>query len=216
MLPALYAILDVNLCARRGLDPFAVFSAFLRGGARLIQVRDKSASSGDRLSRADAFVRTAHEAGAVLIVNDRVDIARMAGADGVHLGQDDLGVEEAREVLGPDAIVGISTHDAGQVRRARASTATYVAVGPIYETATKDTGYSPRGLERLRDSAAILAEQGHTPKPIVAIGGITLARAAEVLEAGAASVAVISDLLTGGDPETRIRTFVRGLSIRRV
>jgi thiamine-phosphate pyrophosphorylase len=202
MLDPLYAILDVTLCHERRLEPLAVLDAFLAGGARLIQLRDKTSSSAARLALADAAVARAHPAGAVLIVNDRADIAVMSGADGVHVGQDDLAVEEVRALLGPDAIVGISTHDRGQVDAAAKTSATYIAVGPIYGTATKDTGYSARGL----DLVGYAAER----RAVVAIGGITLERAPDVIAAGAAAVAVISDLLRE-DPAEMVRRFRRRL-----
>jgi thiamine-phosphate pyrophosphorylase len=202
MLDPLYAILDVTLCHERRLEPLAVLDAFLAGGARLIQLRDKTSSSAARLALADAAVARARPAGAVLIVNDRADIAVMSGADGVHVGQDDLAVEEVRALLGPDAIVGISTHDRGQVDAAAKTSATYIAVGPIYGTATKDTGYSARGL----DLVGYAAER----RAVVAIGGITLERAPDVIAAGAAAVAVISDLLRE-DPAEMVRRFRRRL-----
>ena len=203
-LPALYAVLDIDLCLERGLDPLAVLAAFLAGGARLLQLRDKSSSSARRLARADAVVEQAHAAGTWVIINDRADIARLSGADGVHVGQDDLSVEEARGILGPDAIVGISTHDQAQIDAATRTAATYIAVGPIYDTATKDTGYPARGLDLVRQAAL-------TGRPVVAIGGITLDNARGVIDAGAASVAVISGLLQG-DPEACARAFISRLS----
>ena len=156
MLPRLYPIVDVDVCRARSLDPLAVLTAFLAGGARFLQLRDKSSPSGARLTLAEAAVHLAHASGARLIVNDRADIARLSGADGVHLGQEDLSVDEARAVLGPSAIVGLSTHDETQIAAAAATTASYIAVGPIYGTMTKATGYSPRGLELLRLAAAAL------------------------------------------------------------
>ena len=122
----------------------------------------------------------------------------MSGASGVHVGQEDLSVDEVRAIAGPTAVVGLSTHDERQVDDALAGRATYVAVGPIFGTATKDTGYSARGLDLVRYAAG-------RGKPVVAIGGITLERVAAVVEAGASAVAVIGDLLTGGDPEGRTR-----------
>lgn len=210
MIPRLYPILDVEVCCARGLDPLGVLAGWLEGGARFLQLRDKSASSATRLALADAAVALARPAGARLVINDRADIARLCGADGVHVGQDDLPVEEARRMVGRDLIVGVSTHDEAQLRAAAASGADYIAVGPIYGTATKDTGYAARGLDLVRLAASI------TAKPIVAIGGITLARASEVIAAGAASVAVISDLLTGNDPAARVRDYLQHLSDRRV
>ena len=209
-LPCIYPLVDVDLCRARRLDPLALLAALLEGGATFIQLRDKDPSSGARLARADAAVVLTRPAGARLIVNDRADLARLAGADGVHVGQEDLPVEAARRIVGPDAIVGISTHDEEQIAAAVRTSATYIAVGPIYGTRSKDTGYSARGLALVRHAAAA------TALPVVAIGGITLERAPEVIAAGAASVAVISDLLTGGDPAARTRAFLGCLSDRRV
>ena len=166
-------------------------------------MRDKSHSSQARLALAEDLVRRAHHAGATLIVNDRADIARLAGADGVHVGQEDLAVADARAVVGADAIVGISTHDPAQVDAAAKTDATYIAVGPIYGTTTKETGYEARGL----DFVDYAARQG---RPVVAIGGITLERAPEAIAAGAAAVAVISDLLRE-DPAEMVRRFRRRL-----
>lgn len=134
------------------------------------------------------------------MINDRPDIARLARADGVHVGQDDLSVEDTRALLGPEAIVGVSTHDETQIDAAARTSATYLAIGPVYATHTKDTGYTARGLDLVRRAAA-------TGRPVVAIGGMTLERAPDVLAAGAASVAVISDLLVG-DPEARVRQYL--------
>jgi thiamine-phosphate pyrophosphorylase len=130
----------------------------------------------------------------------------MSGADGVHLGQDDMAVEDARRVLGPDAQIGVSTHGEGQIAEAAASSASYIAVGPIFATTTKNTGYTARGLHLVRHAAA-------TGRPIVAIGGMTLERGPDVMRAGAAAVAVISDLLTGGDPEARTRQYLAALRV---
>ncbi len=202
----LYCIVDTGLCLARGLDPLAVTDAFLAGGARLLQIRDKTVSSADRLALADAIVGRAHGVGAAVLVNDYADIARTSGADGVHVGQDDLSVDEARRVIGERAIVGISTHTPAQIDAAVASTASYVAIGPIYGTGTKDTGYTPRGLELVRRAAA-------SGKPVVGIGGITLERAAEVIAAGAASVAIISDLLKEPDIAARVRALLAALRV---
>ena len=199
MLPRLYPILDVDLCRERGIEPLALLAAFLAGGARFIQLRDKASAGAGRLAMADDAVRLAHAAGARLVINDRADVARMSGADGVHVGQDDLPVEDVRRIVGPDAIVGLSTHDEAQIDAAARTSASYIAVGPIYGTATKDTGYTARGLDLVRRAALV-------GRPVVAIGGMTLERAPEVLAAGAASVAVISGLLTD-DPAQAVRSF---------
>jgi thiamine-phosphate pyrophosphorylase len=200
----LYAIVDVDLCRARGVEPLAVLSAFLAGGARFLQLRDKSSSSASRLTLAEAAVARTHAAGGRLIVNDRPDIARLSGADGVHVGQTDLTVDDARLIVGPEAMVGVSTHDEAQIDRAAGTTANYLAVGPVFGTATKETGYSARGVH-------LVSRAVHASKPVVAIGGITLDRVPEVIAAGATSVAVISDLLAG-DPAERVRAFLASLS----
>ena len=207
----LYPILDTDLCRERRLEPLAVLAAFLAGGARFLQLRDKNPSTGARLALAEAVVARAHAAGARVVVNDRPDIARLSGADGVHVGQDDLSVDEVRRIMGDTAIVGLSTHDDRQIEAAMRSRATYVAVGPIYGTSTKETGYDARGLDLVRRAAASLRHSsGQAGRPVVAIGGITLERAPEVIAAGATSVAVISDLLVG-DPAERVRAFLAAL-----
>jgi thiamine-phosphate pyrophosphorylase len=208
VLPRLYPIVDTGVCRERRLDPVALLDAFLAGGARLVQLRDKSSSTRDRLALADAAVIRTRAAGAQLIVNDRADVARLSGADGVHVGQDDLSVDDVRRVLGRDAIVGLSTHTTEQVDTAARTTATYIAVGPIFGTATKDTGYAARGLDLVGyASRRLRSGQARLGRPIVAIGGITLDRVPDVLAAGATSIAVISDLLTE-EPARRVRDFL--------
>jgi thiamine-phosphate pyrophosphorylase len=204
-LPRLYPIVDVDLCRLRALDPLALLDAFLIGGARFIQLRDKTSRTGGLTALADAAGGRVHAAGGRLILNDRADVARMTGADGVHVGQEDLSVEDVRKIVGPDAIVGLSTHDPAQIDAALATDATYIAVGPIFGTSTKETGYTARGLDLVR-----LAAERSAGRPVVAIGGITLERASEVVRAGAASAAVVSDLLTA-DPAARVRAFARAL-----
>lgn len=168
-----------------------------------MQVRDKRPSSGAVLALCDEVVALAREYGAAVIVNDRADLARLAGADGVHVGQDDLPVAEARRLLGPSALVGLSTHTREQIVGGTAQPVSYLAVGPVFGTATKDTGYAAVGLPLVRTAVTLAAGT-----PIVAIGGITLERAPVVIAAGAASVAVISDLLAGGDPARRVRAYI--------
>ena len=199
----LYPIVDPDVCERRGYDPRAVAAACVRAGARVLQLRVKSGASRAFLALADDVAAVAREHGAALIVNDRPDVARMCGAAGVHVGQDDLPVDAVRHVLG-DGVVGLSTHDPAQVDAALASDADYIAVGPIFDTATKTTGYSARGLELVKYAAG-------RGKAVVAIGGIDLDRAPEVVQAGAASVAVISDLLVGR-VEDRVRQYLHALA----
>ena len=185
----------------------ALAAAFLAGGARFIQLRCKTLPSAEFLKMCEDVVLRARAAGATVIVNDRADIARLAGADGVHLGQDDLHPEAARRIVGDAAVVGISTHSIDQVRAAAALPVSYIAVGPVFATQTKQTGYADGGTRLVRNAAALLRDEDRRI-PLVAIGGITLARAREVLDAGAASVAVISDLLSTRDPEARVREYL--------
>jgi len=199
-----YPIVDADICRSRGLDPRAVAAACFRAGARILQLRVKAASSAEFLALATAVVGDAAPFGATVIVNDRADIARMSGAGGVHVGQEDLTPTEVRAIAG-HTVVGLSTHNPEQVTAGLGSGADYIAVGPIFGTATKETGYGARGLGLVEHAAG-------RGKPIVAIGGITLERAPSVIAAGAASVAVITDLLAGGDPETRAREYLRALA----
>jgi thiamine-phosphate pyrophosphorylase len=193
----------------------ALADAFLAGGARFIQIRAKAAPGAAFLEMCEAVVERAHTAGAVVIVNDRADIARFSRADGVHLGQDDLSPAMARQVLGGQAIVGFSTHSIEQVHTASRLPVDYIAVGPIFGTTSKETGYGAVGTRLVSEARAVLTEAG-LDTPIIAIGGITLERAATVIEAGASSVAVISDLLSTGDPAARVRDYVTlGISTRR-
>jgi thiamine-phosphate pyrophosphorylase len=184
-------------------------AACLRGGARLLQLRAKSMPGDAFLATASALVQLARRHQARLIVNDRADIARLAQADGVHVGQEDLAPAAVRRLLGDAAIVGLSTHTTEQVDRALLEPVSYVAIGPVFATATKATGYDKVGLETVREAARRANARG---LPLVAIGGITLDTAASVLEAGAASVAVIGDLVAGGDPEARARAYLERLS----
>lgn len=203
-LPRVNAIVDADAAARAGWAPIDLARAFLEGGARFLQIRAKSLASGRLLELCDEAVAAAAAYGALVIVNDRVDVARVSGAAGVHLGQDDLTPADARAQLGPAAIIGLSTHTVGQLEAARVEPVSYIAVGPIFGTPTKDTGYAAVGVE-LVAAAARLGEG----RPVVAIGGITLESAPAVWAAGAASVAVIGDLLAGGDPAARIASYNR-------
>ena len=204
-LPRLYAIIDADACAREQRAPLDVARAFLSGGARLLQLRCKSMPSGDFLELAVAVVEASAAAGGTLIINDRADIMALSHAAGLHVGQEDLTPVDARRVIGDTAIVGLSTHTQQQWASAVREPISYMAIGPVFGTGTKDTGYSAIGLDTVRRAAAAAAEHG---LPTVAIGGITMDNARSVIDAGAASVAVISDLLKG-DPEARVRAFLR-------
>ena len=205
-LPRLYAIVDTTVAARQGWQPSALARAYLAGGGRLLQVRAHEVSSAGLLDLCDVIVQDGHASGATIIVNDRADIALLSGADGVHVGQDDLPIRAARRLLGRGALVGISTHTPEQIEAALPEPVSYVAVGPVFTTRTKATGETEVGLELVRRAAKQAAG-----RPVVAIGGITLARAAAVIEAGASTVAVITDLLAGGPPDARVRAYVAAL-----
>jgi thiamine-phosphate pyrophosphorylase len=198
--PRLYAILDVEYTSSVGRDPLTVASTFFSAGVRLIQVRSKALGSGALLELSSQVVEAARPHGAIVIVNDRPDIAVLAGAAGVHVGQEDLPPDAVRRVM-PDGIVGLSTHTREQFELALATPATYLAVGPVFGTSTKDTGYAAVGLDLLMWAAR------RSDRPVVAIGGITLDNIAEVFAAGASSAAVISDLVRG-DPRERARVMV--------
>jgi thiamine-phosphate pyrophosphorylase len=184
-MPKLYAITDRQWsnCAHE-----EIVRMLLNGGARFIQLRDKEASARELLDQAVACLKLTRNAGATLIINDRVDVALTAGADGVHLGQDDLSVAEAREILGKDKIIGVSTHSIAQFRAALETSANYIAVGPVYPTKTKENSAAVVGLKLVREARKL------TDRPLVAIGGINHRRAPKVIEAGADCVAVISAL----------------------
>lgn len=188
----LYAILDVDAISARGLTPLPVSDVWLDAGIRLIQLRAKGLSSGAFQDLADEVVARAHSAGAQVIINDRADIAVLSGADGVHVGQDDLTPAQIRPLVGSNAIVGLSTHTDEQIAEAVVQPVSYIAIGPVFGTQTKDTGYRAVGLEQVSRAASASRAAG---LPLVAIGGITRANVASVIEAGADSVAVISDLL---------------------
>ena len=204
-LPRLYAIIDADVCAREGRAPVDVARAFLSGGAKLIQLRCKSWGSAAFLDLANAVVEDANRAGAAVIVNDRADVAALSQAHGLHLGQDDLTPPDARTVIGDEPLLGLSTHTREQWEAAVAEPVCYIAIGPVFGTGTKDTGYTAVGLETVAHASRAAARAG---LPTVAIGGVTIENAVSVIDAGARSVAVISDLLKG-DPEARVHAFLR-------
>lgn len=181
--------------------------AYFSAGVRLVQLRAKTWESGAFLDLAHAVVTDANVAGATVVINDRADIAAISGAHGLHLGQDDLTPRDARTVVGPSSWLGLSTHTEAQWTAALDEPISYIAIGPVFGTGTKATGYDAVGLATVRQAAAAAAAKGI---PLVAIGGITLESAASVLASGASSVAVISDLLMG-DPEGRAREFIQAL-----
>jgi thiamine-phosphate pyrophosphorylase len=201
--PPLYAILDDSIIPADDLARWVALAESLAdSGCRLIQVRAKQADSRTQLEIAMELVRAFTFARTRLIVNDRADIALLAGAGGVHVGQQDLGVEAARAICPSPAWIGVSTHTLDQVRAADATSADYVAFGPIFPTTTKLKPDTLVGVGGLRAARAL------TRKPLVAIGGITLESARDVYRAGADSVAVASDLLRAKNPGTRAEEYL--------
>ena len=211
-LPHLNAILDADTARAAGWSVPDLARACLAGGARFLQVRAKRLSSRKYLAICDEVVELSRPHEAIVIVNDRADIARLCGAGGVHVGQEDLPAAAARQVLGEAAMVGLSTHTSEQIGAGLVEPVDYIAVGPLFGTSTKDTGYAAVGLDLVERAAGMARTAaravGSDARPIVGIGGITLAGARSVIEAGAASVAVISDLLATCDPESRVREFL--------
>lgn len=211
-LPRLYVVLDEEAADGAGWTLPDLARGCLAGGARFLQIRAKRLSSRDYLAACDEVMSMAAAHDAIVVVNDRADIARLCGAAGVHVGQEDLPPSAARTAIGASAIVGLSTHTLEQVREGLLQPVDYIAVGPVFGTSTKETGYAAVGLDLVARAASLARAAGHDVDspvpPIVAIGGIILARARSVIEAGAASVAVISDLMTTGDPEARVREFL--------
>lgn len=227
--PRLYAIVDraaIEAChqassagASRGVGVGALAQELRDAGVRLVQYRDKLNAPQEILRTCAEIAEVFEGAGTTLILNDRADLAVLAGWDGVHVGQGDLPVEAARRVMGdpthrtmglPDEgatrnrVVGVSTHTVDQVRAAEASSADYVAVGPVFRTGSKADAEPVVGLEGVRRARAL------TTKPLVAIGGISLENARSVVEAGADSIAVIGALLAKGErPGDVARDFLR-------
>ncbi|HVA72576.1 MAG TPA: thiamine phosphate synthase [Candidatus Limnocylindrales bacterium] len=199
MFPPLYAVLDEDL-----LDAPAAACArtLVSAGVELLQYRAKHSSSRKYFETCVNLAETLATRNARFIINDRPDIAAMVGAGGVHVGQEDLPPEDARRICGRGRWVGVSTHTLEQFRAAVETSADYIAVGPIFSTSTKEKPDPIVGASFIREARKL------TQKPIVAIGGITLERAAEVYEAGADSIAVIRDLLGSREPAARAREFL--------
>lgn len=202
------AIIDADAAARAGWGVLDLASACLDGGATFLQLRAKNASSRWLLETAETIVALGERHGARLIVNDRADVARLAQATGVHVGQDDLAPGAVRRIVGPTQIIGLSTHTPAQIEAAVREPIDYLAVGPVFGSASKATGYDAVGLEMVTLAADRARARGLS---LVAIGGITLERAADVIRAGADSVAVIGDLVASGDPRARVREYLERL-----
>ncbi len=189
---SLYLVLDTELLGPRDLA--ATLSAALEGGARVVQLRDKQATRHAALARARQVQSLLAASGVPLIINDHVAIAAEIGADGVHVGQSDMPVSEVRRLLAPRAIVGLSITSLAQLAAGDVALADYVGLGPIFPTATKLDAAPALGLEAIRRARRQLAV------PLVAIGGIDASNAADVIEAGADGVAVVSAICAAADP----------------
>ena len=198
-LPGLYPITDTLIS---GLSHAEQVERFAAGGATLVQLREKRASPREFYEAASQAISLARRLGVQIVINDRVDIAIAVKADGVHLGQDDLPPDRTRLLLGEDRIVGYSTHTLKQALAATVGHVDYIAIGPVFQTRTKDRPDEVVGLETVSEVKRQIT------KPLVAIGGITLESAPLVLDAGADSVAVISDLFSSGDVAERTRRFL--------
>jgi thiamine-phosphate pyrophosphorylase len=187
-LPRVYAVADTSTLARRGVALPTAASAWLEGGAGILQIRHKDHWSRDVFEAAREVARLCREAGAALVIDDRADFAMLLQA-GLHVGQDDLTPRDARKLIGPDALLGFSSHNVAQLCTAGGEPVDYVALGPVFTTASKRNPDPVVGVEEMRRCRAMIE------KPLVAIGGITRENALDVLRAGADSVAVISDLV---------------------
>ena len=187
-LPRVYPILDTETLARRGVAPRAAAAAWLEGGADILQIRHKDHWSRDLFEASREVARMCREAGAALVIDDRADFAMLLQA-GLHVGQNDLAPRDVRKLIGPDPLLGFSSHNVAQLSAAGGEPVDYVALGPVFATASKRNPDPVVGVEEVRRCRALIE------KPLVAIGGITRDNALAVLRAGADSVAVISDLV---------------------
>ena len=205
-LPPIYPITDASIS---GIPHDEQVQRLIAGGARFIQIREKNASPRDFYESVVKTVKIAKRHGVKLIINDRVDIALAAKADGVHLGQDDMPPQSAREILGPDAIIGYSTHSIEQARTALSLPVDYIAIGPIFQTTTKLDHDDVVGLDGLK---AVRSAIGNVP--LVAIGGITAANLASVFAAGANTAAMIGPNLSEYvEIESKMRDFIIQMSV---
>jgi thiamine-phosphate pyrophosphorylase len=201
--PKLYPIVDAEVLAARGIPVLEFARALHAAGITMLQYRDKRGGDQTVLRNAELMGEMFEGEGRRLIMNDHADLMMLARWDGVHVGQDDLPPDDARIVIGDGRVVGVSTHTEEQVRAADATSADYVAIGPVFATATKANAAPVVGLEGVRRARAL------TTKPLVAIGGITRANARSVIEAGADSVAVIGGLFAEGESvEQVVRDFM--------
>jgi thiamine-phosphate pyrophosphorylase len=199
-LPRLYAIADAAFG-----DPVQLAEALFSGGVRLVQIRNKKAAARELLEQVERVLALAPP-NARVVVNDRVDVALISGSAGVHLGQTDLPPVAARQIMGPERIVGFSTHNMEQALQADKLPVDYIAVGPIFATTSKENPDPVLGVEEL----ARIAQS--VQKPVVAIGGVTLENAGDVVRAGAQAVAVIQNILSASNVPERVRAWIETLN----
>ncbi len=200
-LPPIYPVTDKRLAEKS--SHLSILRELVRGGATMVQIRDKETPAQELLADLLRCVEFAVKSGVRIIVNDRCDLALLVGATGVHLGQDDLPPEAARSVLGRRAVIGLSTHSPAQIRRANSLPADYIGFGPVFATSTK------RDLARVVGLSALRAACRLSLRPVVAIGGIALDRVERVLAAGASSAAVISDLMQAKSIARRMEEYLK-------
>jgi thiamine-phosphate pyrophosphorylase len=202
--PSLYLVTDPELTWGRSV--FEIVRAAVGGGATMVQLREKEATTRGFVSKALELRKFLREAGVPLIINDRVDVALATRADGVHLGADDMPYQMAREILGPDAIIGISVQSVDEAAAASASAPDYIAVSPVFATGTKQDHAAPLGLEGLRRIRARVRDK------LIAIGGITTENAADVIAAGADGIAVVTALTMAKDPASAARDLLNEIA----
>jgi thiamine-phosphate pyrophosphorylase len=201
-LPAFYPILDIEVALRRGIDPVNAARLILDAGAQILQFRHKGFLSREAFGWLENIATLTQAGGAVLVINDRADLAKLFNA-ALHLGQDDLLPSIARRVVGPDTMVGFSTHNEAQLRAACDEPADYLALGPLFGTVTKENPDPTVGLDDFRRLRPL------STRPLVAIGGITRANARQAIDAGADSVSVIGDLFPeDGNISARIKEYL--------
>ena len=211
----LYAIIDTAAVGPGGVKDAAL--KIIMGGGRVLQLRAKGGGGGggsggwgrEVLKAARELRTVASENGALFIVNDRVDVALISRADGVHLGQDDIPLKEARRLLGEASIIGVSTHDVKEALRAESEGADYISFGPVFETRTKKDALAPRGIAALKEVRRALRT------PMVAVGGITEGNMSDVLDAGADAVAMISGILSSADITGKVSSIVSRIGALR-
>lgn len=204
---SVYFVADPSLCLSR--DIVDIVALAVKGGATMVQLRDKDGMANDIIASAEALLPITRHAGVPLIINDRVDVAIAVDADGVHLGQDDTSIQEARATLGPDKIIGLTAFTVEQVTAAHPTLVDYIGVGPFFETKT-DKGKPVLGAKKFAALATI------SKVPVVGIGGITPDNAADVIKSGAQGVAMMRAISAADDPQQAAQDFIRAIKDTRL